>query len=197
MQEFLIFGIYKIEFQEEMTESLVQRIRNHDQQAMGALYQWSVGRLTSVCRRYVPDEDDAKDVLQNAFVRIFTALPTFEYRDEPTLLAWMRRIVVNEALRHLRDGRRLQFSALDDEVGKTLADEEPDVEQVTPDELHRLVTELPDGYRTVVNLFVFEGMSHRQIAQLLDIGESTSASQFYHAKQLLAKRIKELVKRKP
>lgn len=197
MQEFLIFGIYKIEFQEEMTESLVQRIRNHDQQAMGALYQWSVGRLTSVCRRYVPDEDDAKDVLQNAFVRIFTALPTFEYRDEPTLLAWMRRIVVNEALRHLRDGRRLQFSALDDEVGNTLADEEPDVEQVTPDELHRLVTELPDGYRTVVNLFVFEGMSHRQIAQLLDIGESTSASQFYHAKQLLAKRIKELVKRKP
>lgn len=197
MQEFLIFGIYKIEFQEEMTESLVQRIRNHDQQAMGALYQWSVGRLTSVCRRYVPDEDDAKDVLQNAFVRIFTALPTFEYRDEPTLLAWMRRIVVNEALRHLRDGRRLQFSALDDEVGKTLADEEPDVEQVTADELHRLVTELPDGYRTVVNLFVFEGMSHRQIAQLLDIGESTSASQFYHAKQLLAKRIKELVKRKP
>jgi RNA polymerase sigma-70 factor (ECF subfamily) len=197
MQEFLIFGIYKIEFQEEMTESLVQRIRNHDQQAMGALYQWSVGRLTSVCRRYVPDEDDAKDVLQNAFVRIFTALPTFEYRDEPTLLAWMRRIVVNEALRHLRDGRRLQFSALDDEVGKTLADEEPDVERVTADELHRLVTELPDGYRTVVNLFVFEGMSHRQIAQLLDIGESTSASQFYHAKQLLAKRIKELVKRKP
>jgi RNA polymerase sigma-70 factor (ECF subfamily) len=197
MQEFLIFGIYKIEFQEEMTESLVQRIRNHDQQAMGALYQWSVGRLTSVCRRYVPDEDDAKDVLQNAFVRIFTALPTFEYRDEPTLLAWMRRIVVNEALRHLRDGRRLQFSALDDEVGNTLADEEPDVEQVTADELHRLVTELPDGYRTVVNLFVFEGMSHRQIAQLLDIGESTSASQFYHAKQLLAKRIKELVKRKP
>lgn len=197
MQEFLIFGIYKIEFQEEMTESLVQRIRNHDQQAMGALYQWSVGRLTSVCRRYVPDEDDAKDILQNAFVRIFTALPTFEYRDEPTLLAWMRRIVVNEALRHLRDGRRLQFSALDDEVGNTLADEEPDVEQVTADELHRLVTELPDGYRTVVNLFVFEGMSHRQIAQLLDIGESTSASQFYHAKQLLAKRIKELVKRKP
>lgn len=180
-----------------MTESLVQRIRNHDQQAMGALYQWSVGRLTSVCRRYVPDEDDAKDVLQNAFVRIFTALPTFEYRDEPTLLAWMRRIVVNEALRHLRDGQRLQFSALDDEVGKTLTDEEPDVEQVTADELHRLVTELPDGYRTVVNLFVFEGMSHRQIAQLLDIGESTSASQFYHAKQLLAKRIKELVKRKP
>lgn len=197
MQEFLIFGIYKIEFQEEMTESIVQRIRNHDQQAMGALYQWSVGRLTSVCRRYVPDEDDAKDVLQNAFVRIFTALPTFEYRDEPTLLAWMRRIVVNEALRHLRDGRRLQFSPLDDEVGNTLADEEPDVEQVTADELHRLVTELPDGYRTVVNLFVFEGMSHRQIAQLLDIGESTSASQFYHAKQLLAKRIKELVKRKP
>lgn len=197
MQEFLIFGIYKIEFQEEMTESLVQRIRNHDQQAMGALYQWSVGRLTSVCRRYVPDEDDAKDVLQNAFVRIFTALPTFEYRDEPTLLAWMRRIVVNEALRHLRDGRRLQFSALDDEVGNTLADEEPDVERVTADQLHQLVSDLPDGYRTVVNLFVFEGMSHRQIAQLLDIGESTSASQFYHAKQLLAKRIKELVKRKP
>jgi RNA polymerase sigma-70 factor (ECF subfamily) len=71
-------------------------------------------------------------------------------------------------------------------------DEEPESEQMLPDVLHRLVSELPDGYRTVLNLYVFEGCSHRQIAELLGITESTSASQLYFAKRLLARRIKEL-----
>ena len=71
-----------------MSESLVRRIRNHDQQAMSQLYAMHVGRLASVCYRYVPGDDDAKDVLQESFVKIFAALPTFEYRDEPSFRAW-------------------------------------------------------------------------------------------------------------
>lgn len=180
-----------------MSESLVRRIRNHDQQAMSQLYAMHVGRLASVCYRYVPGDDDAKDVLQESFVKIFAALPTFEYRDEPSFRAWMTRIVVNEALRFLKQQSRLSVETLTDESALPVADEEPDVEHVTPDELHRLIGQLPDGYRTVLNLYVFEGLSHRQIAQLLGIHETTSASQFYHAKRLLAKHIKELIKRKP
>ena len=80
-----------------MLESLVSRIRNHDQQAMRQLYEMHVGRLASVCYRYVPDENDAKDVMQNSFIKIFSALPTFEYRDELSFRAWMTRIVMNEA----------------------------------------------------------------------------------------------------
>ena len=90
----------------------------------------------------------------------------------------------------------MQFTELNEGCVQQISDEEPNVELVSADELHRLVSELPDGYRTVVNLYVFEGYSHRKIAEMLSIKESTSASQFYHAKQLLAKRIKDLINKK-
>jgi RNA polymerase sigma-70 factor (ECF subfamily) len=77
-----------------------------------------------------------------------------------------------------------------------LDDDEPQSEQISPDMLHQLISELPDGYRTVLNLYVFEGYSHKQIAELLGITESTSASQLYYAKQVLARRIREIINSK-
>ena len=174
-----------------MVKELVERIRQKDQRAMSQLYQMYIGELSSVCYRYVPSGEDAKDVLQNSFVKIFTSLPTIDYRSEEALRGWMRRIVVNEALLFLRERRKLHFEPI---MSQTTIpdDEEPESEQMLPDVLHRLVSQLPDGYRTVLNLYVFEGCSHRQIAELLGITESTSASQLYFAKRLLARRIKEL-----
>lgn len=174
-----------------MVKELVERIRQKDQRAMSQLYQMYIGELSSVCYRYVPSEEDAKDVLQNSFVKIFTSLPTFDYRSEEALRGWMRRIVVNEALLFLRERRKLHFEPMTPQT-TLMDDEEPESEQMLPDVLHRLVSQLPDGYRTVLNLYVFEGCSHRQIAELLGITESTSASQLYFAKRLLARRIKEL-----
>ena len=181
-------------------EQLVERIRQKDQRmktesqrAMSQLYQIYVEELSSVCYRYVPSEDDAKDVLQNSFVKIFSSIPAVEYRDEPSFRGWMVKVVVNEALHFLRERRRLLFVDLQETDAQQLADEEPNPEHITADELHQLISELADGYRTVVNLYVFEGYSHRQIAALLGISESTSASQLYFAKRLLARRIKELI----
>ena len=104
----------------------------------------------------------------------------------------MVRIVINRSIRFLRERNRLKFVEQDDILLNNTTDEEPDASDITDDELYELICELPDGYRTVVNLFVFEGYSHRQIASLLNIKESTSASQLYYAKRLLAKKIKEL-----
>ena len=179
-----------------MDEQLVARILQNDQRAMGLLYQRYVGILTSVCYRYVAQESDVKDVLQNSFVKIFTSLPTFKFRGEDSLKAWMTRIVVNESLNFLQSRKKLLF--VDDErILRDLPDEEEvNLDRISDDELHQLIRELPDGYRTVLNLFVFEGLSHRQIAELLSIKESTSASQFYFAKRLLAKRIKDLKNKK-
>ena len=174
-----------------MVKELVERIRQKDQRAMSQLYQMYIGELSSVCYRYVPSGEDAKDVLQNSFVKIFTSLPTIDYRSEEALRGWMRRIVVNEALLFLRERRKLHFEPMMPQT-TLMDDEEPESEQMLPDVLHRLVSQLPDGYRTVLNLYVFEGCSHRQIAELLGITESTSASQLYFAKRLLARRIKEL-----
>ena len=177
-----------------MVEQLVERIRKNDQRAMSQLYQMYVEELSSVCYRYVPSEADAKDVLQNSFVKIFTSLKTFEFRDEPSFRGWMIRIVVNEALHFLRERKSLLFAEMNAKDVQQITDDEPDPDRISADELHQLICELPDGYRTVVNLYVFEGYTHGQIAALLNISESTSASQFYHAKRLLTKRIKELTK---
>lgn len=176
-----------------MVEQIVERIRNGDQRAMSQLYQRYVEELSSVCYRYVPSESDVKDILQNSFVKIFTSIPHMEYRDEPSFKGWMIKVVVNEALLFLRERRRLQVDEQDVTTLQIADDDHPDVEQITPDELHQLISELSDGYRTVVNLYVFEGYTHRQIAALLGISESTSASQLYFAKRLLARRIKELI----
>lgn len=168
-----------------------RRMKTESQRAMSQFYQMYVEELSSVCYRYVPSGEDAKDVLQNSFVKIFTSLPTIEYRSEEALRGWMKRVVANEALTFLRKRKKLLF--VESHGEETLMDDgEPQTESLSSEELHQLISELPDGYRTVVNLYVFEGYSHKQIAELLGITESTSGSQFYYAKRLLAKRIKEL-----
>ena len=178
-----------------MVNQIVERIRQKDQRAMSQLYQMYIGELSSVCYRYVPHADDAKDVLQNSFVKIFTSIPTLEYRGEDTFKGWMKRIVANEALMFLRNKKKLLFVE-QNETSDEIEDADPDTEQISPDELHQLISELPDGYRTVLNLYVFENYSHRQIAELLGIKESTSASQLYYAKQWLARRINKITANK-
>ncbi len=176
-----------------MVKELVERIRQKDQRAMSQFYQRYAGELSSVCYRYVPSEDDAKDVLQNSFVKIFTSIPTIEYRSEEALKGWMRQVVTNEALALLRNRKKLLFVERHG-YEPLLDDDDPQPERISPDTLHQMISELSVGYRTVINLYVFEGYSHKQIAEVLNIGESTSASQLYYAKQLLARRIKELKK---
>ncbi len=181
--------------QVKMVKQIVERIRNKDQRAMSELYQMYIGELSSVCYRYIPNADDAKDVLQNSFVKIFTAIPTMEYRSDEAFKGWLMRVVANEALMFLRTKKKLLFVEQDEIKQKQadIADDTPATEQISADQLHQLISELPDGYRTVLNLYVFEDYSHRQIAELLGIKESTSASQLHYAKQWLARRIKELI----
>ena len=174
-----------------MVSQLVERIRQKDQRAMNQLYQMYVEELSSVCYRYVPNNDDAKDVLQNSFVKIFTSIPTLEYRGEEQFKGWLIRIVANEALIFLRNKKKLIYVD-NSETADEIDEEYSDTERISPDELHQLISELPDGYRTVLNLYVFENFSHRQIAELLGIKESTSASQLHYAKQWLARRIKNM-----
>ena len=176
-----------------MVEQLVERIRQKDQRAMSELYQRYVGQLSSVCYRYVPGEEDAKDVLQDSFVKIFTTIPTIVFYNENALWGWMKRVVVNESLSYLKEKKDLLFVEITEDV-EQMDDTEPEPERISPEELHQLISELPDGYRTVTNLYVFEGYSHKQIAELLGISESTSASQLYYAKRLLVRKIGKMSK---
>lgn len=142
----------------------------------------------ATCLRYIADRDAVKDVMQDAFVKVFTSLSQFHYRGEGSLKAWVTRIAANESLNYVRRNERLAFT---DNVPDVPDDEEPDIGEVPMQVLLRMIGDLPAGYRAVFNLFVFEGMSHKDIARALGIKESSSASQYLRAKRQLAKEINE------
>ena len=172
---------------------LLEQVRSGDTSGLRLFYERYVGYLTAVCSRYIVDRDTVKDVLQDSFVRIFGKIGEFEYRGEGSVRAWVTRIVVNDSLKALRGAGKMKY--VDD-----LPDDREDEEEISslpkipPAVLQEMIRELPDGYRAVFNLFVFEKKSHKEIAALLGIKEDSSASQFFRARSTLAKRIKAYVK---
>ena len=171
----------------------MQQVRRQDKTAMKMLYDRYVGYLTAVCARYIPDDDEVKDILQEAFIRVFQSMDKFTWRGEGSLKAWLTRIVVNDSLKFLRRKKPLPLSAT---MAEPMDEEEPAFDSVPLDVIQGMIRKLPDGYRTVFNLFVFEDKSHKEIASLLGIKENSSASQLFHAKALLARWIKEYIKLK-
>jgi len=135
--------------------------------------------MLSVCRRYV-GASQAEDALQESFIRIFRYL--VQYRHEGSFEGWLRRICVNTCIRMIQQSRRL--------VVEYSADNLPDLpvnadalNDLQAEELMRLVDRLPDGYKTVFNLSIIEGYSHKEIGEMLGIGESSSRSQLTKARK--------------
>ncbi len=174
-------------------ERLVALARRQDTAAVKAIYDAHVQYLAAVCRRYVSSEDDVKDVLQDSFIKIFSSLGRFTWQGEGSLRRWMRRIVVNESLMFLRrkSSEKTEPFSYGDHLPDMPDDEEPQVDDVPLEVLQNMIRSLPQGYRTVFNLYVFEQHSHKEIAAMLGISENTSFSQFSRAKTLLARQIRE------
>ncbi len=176
----------------ELTEQeLLEALRRKEPASARAFYDRYAGYLTAVALRYVPDRSAVMDILQDAFLKMFDAVDRFEYRGEGSLKSWASRIVVNGALQSLRKQGRLQYV---EDLPDMAEEEVVPVQEVSPAVLQRMIQELPDGYRTVFNLFVFEQKSHREIATLLGIKEDSSASQYFRARALLARKIKAYIK---
>jgi len=180
---------------EDTERTIVERARSGDQRAMKQIYDCYSRYLTAVCSRFLPDGVELRDVLQDSFVRIFGSLEKFEYRGEGSLKAWMRQIAVNEALKRIRSRKRKGEIEFKDTLPDVPPDEEPDVGTVPADVIQAMIKELPEGYRTILNLYAFEEKSHKEIAELLGITESTSASQLHRARAILAKKINEYKKK--
>ena len=175
---------------ENKEQALLQQIVLGNAVAMKKFYDTYSGYLTAVCSRYVPDKEDVKDILQESFIKIFRAISTFEYKGAGSLKAWSARIVVNEALKHIRESSKLKVMNLPQGELPDLADDlEPDFNEIPTPVILEMIRKLPVGYRTVFNLYVFEEKSHKEIASLLNISESTSASQLHRAKGLLMQEI--------
>ena len=161
-------------------------VKQGDVSAMKGLYEQHIGYLTAVCSRYVVNEDDVKDVLQDSFVKVFTSIAKFEYRGKGSVRAWLTKVVVNESLAFLKQQRHLEMAYPEQELPDLPEEESTDLTDIPPEAIQKMVQQLPAGYRTVFCLFVFEHKSHKEIASVLGIKTDTSASQLHKAKGLLA-----------
>ena len=172
-------------------QRLVKRLQEGDKTAAREFYARYANSLAGICMRYIADEEDLKDVLQNAFSHIFSHIAEFEYRGSGSLKAWATRVVVNESLKFLRGKEYHRELKQNYDIIDEQDDDTPPLSDIPPNVIHQMLSRLPVGYRTVLNLYVFEGKSHQEIAALLGIGKDTSASQLYKAKRMLAKMIRK------
>lgn len=173
----------------ETEQQLLDAINNGDPKAMRRLYDRFSGYTMAIVLRYIPEREDARDVLQDSFVHILTSVRQFNYRGEGSLKSWVSRVTANCALDWLKHHQRLQMTdKIPDGIDENV---EIEIHGVPPDILNKMIGRLPVGCRTVLNLHVFERLTHKEIAQRLDIREASSASQFSHAKQLLREMIND------
>ncbi len=180
----------KIEEQE-----LAERCRRGENEARRQLYERYADRMFAVCLRYAGNRELAEDLLHDGFLKIFESMDKFTWRGEGSLRAWMERVVVNTVLQYFRKQDVLQQSVDLESIPEIYAEPDVTVIDAIPSKLlMRFIEELPVGYRTVFNLYVLEGKSHKEIAQLLGIQEKSSASQLARAKATLAARVNEWMK---
>lgn len=172
-------------------KDLVALCLKGDRLSCRELFELYSGKLMALCYRFARDKNEAEDMLQEGFIRIFNKLDL--YSGEGSLEAWMRRVMINTALKYRQKhiGRH-NYSNIDDvhafDPTPTIIDE------LSREEILRLIQELPSGYKTVFNLYVIEGYSHKEIAERLGIGESTSRSQLVKARALLKEQLLKLIR---
>ena len=183
--------MFGITFRKETEEERwLRKALDGDNTATEWIYRKHVRYLSALCSRYITEDEDIKDVLQESFIKIFTSLDSFKYRGEGSLKAWMTKITLNETLKFVRNNSRLPIDSIDDKDMNIADGNSMETEDIPTDVLHQFIRELPDGYRTVFNLYVIDDKSHKEIAQLLSIKQNTSASQLHKAKSMLAQKIK-------
>lgn len=156
--------------------------------AQKAFYERYSAGMMGVCYRYVKNPADAEDVLQEGFIKVFTRLE--QYRFSGSLEGWIRRIMVTTAINHLKKNRYFQQNLEIENAIEVSAGVQTD-QPVQNKDMIETIRALPPGYRTILNLYAVEGYSHKEIGELLGIGESTSRSQYARAKTLLSKMITE------
>ena len=155
--------------------------------AQNRLYQIFADKMYGVCLRYANSEDDAKDILQDGFIKVFLNLKQFN--NKGSFEGWIRRIIVNTALEKFRD--RNYLFALSMENGFESSDREYDhiLSELSANDLLKLIHELSPQYKTVFNLYAIEGYSHKEICEMLNIKEGTSKSNLSRAREILKEKV--------
>jgi len=164
-------------------KELVKNCLRGSGEAQKKLYDHFAPAMLGICYRYTKSVEDAEDVLQQAFIKVFTNLP--RYREEGELGAWIRRIVVNTALNYLKQNKRYSSDLSYDEIKLHPVSEDNPQIILQAKELADLIRQLPTGCQTIFNLHAVEGYSHVEIGEMLGIHEGTSRSQYARARSLM------------
>ncbi|WP_341224611.1 sigma-70 family RNA polymerase sigma factor [uncultured Arcticibacterium sp.] len=165
----------------------IELLKSNNPKAQKEVFEKYSDVLFSLAKRYMGNAMAAEDMVVNAFMSIFKSASKGNFENARSFEAWMKRIVVNECLSEIR--RNNSFQMLPQSVAENLALEPDVLKQLAHDDILVLVEKLPPGYRTVFNMYVMEGYSHKEIAKDLGISEGTSKSQLSHAKKMLRNKI--------
>ena len=155
------------------------------------LFKAYAGRLMTICRRYAGDRHEAEDMLQEAFINIFKNIN--QYKSLGSFEGWIRRITVNAAIQVLQK-RKIRFAEMKNVPFEPESTDNSVLSGLDAEDLLKVISQLPDGYRTVFNLYVVEGYSHDEIAHMMHIETATSRSQLSKARAMLREKINSLQK---
>jgi RNA polymerase sigma-70 factor (ECF subfamily) len=166
-----------------LTEALIiQGCIKKQHEAQRMLFDIYAGRMMSLCLRYANDQQEAQDILQMGFLKIFEYI--HQYKGEGSFEGWMRKVFASIAIRQLSK-KKMDFTSVDKISTEVVAEDPSVISKISEDEIHQLIRTLPPGYRTVFNLNVIEGYSHEEIAELLNIKPATSRTQLLKARKML------------
>lgn len=161
-------------------EQIIQGCKNADNNARRELYERYGKVMYGVCCRYIKDATLAEDILHDGFITVFSKIK--DYRGDGSFEGWCRRVFITTALTHLRHKNPINDS-VDLESQYALSNNEASaIEKMSEGDLKKVIDKLPEGYRTILNLYAVEGYSHKEIASMLDINENTSRSQYSRAR---------------
>ncbi|MEO6218803.1 MAG: sigma-70 family RNA polymerase sigma factor [Ginsengibacter sp.] len=167
------------------TSELIEEAKQGSAAAQKYLFDQWAEKMLLVCHRYVKNAEDAEELLLDGFYKFFKKISSFNYHGDAALYVWLKKIMINECLMFLR--KKNVFRIVTEATVEEIPLPEEALNNLSAREIFNLIIQLPVGYRTVFNLYVIEGISHKEIAGLLGISEGTSKSQFFKAKILLQK----------
>jgi RNA polymerase sigma-70 factor (ECF subfamily) len=173
--------------QEGIEISILEGCKKNDPTFQRKLYELHAGRMFSICLRYCNNRQEAEDMLQNGFIKVFSKIN--DYRGEGAFEGWLKRVFINTSLSALRM-RQIKFVDSIDNYMNESSVEPTVIDKITNDEVHQLITTLPAGYKLIFNLHAIEGYDYKEISSMLQIGESTVRSQYLKARNSLKEKIR-------
>jgi RNA polymerase sigma-70 factor, ECF subfamily len=181
-------------------KALIQEVKKRNRKALEELHNRYAPVLMGLSLRYCGNRSDAEDVLHDAFIKILSGITSFDERPNSSFEGWLKRITVNTALNFIRSKTKINLLVSVNPMVEDLQEEQTADDSflkmgefLTKDIILQMICELPDGYRTVFNMYVFEEFSHKEIASELNCTENTSKSQLFKARSILKRKILEKV----